>query len=60
MALDNRPAILFIVNPNAGKRNARKLLRELSAFRSKLDVIKSERAGQILVDHGDVQQGFIS
>lgn len=30
--------ILFLINPNAGKRNARKLLRRLEPYRSILDV----------------------
>lgn len=47
MSSSERPKILFILNPNAGKRNARKLLRGLSAYRSKLDVVQSGHAGHV-------------
>ena len=40
-----KPDILFIVNPNAGKRNIRKLLRKLKKWQSKIDVQISRSPG---------------
>jgi len=39
------PEILFIVNPNAGRRDQRRLLKKLARFRSQIDVRFSEYAG---------------
>lgn len=40
-----QPEILFIVNPNAGRRDALRLLRKLEQYRSLVDVRITERPG---------------
>jgi YegS/Rv2252/BmrU family lipid kinase len=40
-----QPEILFIINPNAGRRDAIKLLRKLEHYRSLVDIRITERPG---------------
>ncbi|MGQ8338349.1 diacylglycerol/lipid kinase family protein [Sunxiuqinia sp. A32] len=40
--MDTTPKILFIINPNAGKRKSRKLIRELNKYADKIDFRLSE------------------
>jgi len=60
MPTPGKPTVLFVVNPNAGKRDTRKLLRQLALIRSQADVRISEYAGHCLeivrqeIDHYQV------
>ncbi len=54
--------ILFLINPNAGKRNARKLLRKLEPYRSILDVrviAKSKHSPGIIQSEFENYQVFV-
>ncbi|MCW0481217.1 diacylglycerol/lipid kinase family protein [Gaoshiqia sediminis] len=45
MTKPSRPRILFIVNPNAGKRNARHLHHRLKPYNAEIDIRFSEHPG---------------
>ena len=45
MTSSEQPKILFIINPNAGKRNTQRLLHQLKPFRSAIQVKQTEYSG---------------